>query len=234
MIRPLHRPALGLVLLAWTAIVPSAFAASTSPTDVSGIWRLDDRASDTPTSIEALLQRESMSERAPQVPQAPGKTGAAGAGGGFGHGGGHRGGIGGMGHGMGGGRHDAHRGEGKPAADDAPAKPTHFDTPPWLKDDSVLIVAEDDRTLQLRLDSGTQLDLRFDGPLQQALNGSAQVRCHRLIDGVHVEMTFADGSVLTQDWSLSADGQQLTLHQQWRVPALDRPVGFVRVYHKLG
>ncbi|MGN6739523.1 hypothetical protein [Dyella sp.] len=231
-----HGSAVALALL---CCVPLALNAATpDPADLSGIWRLDDSSSVTPAAVEALLKHEAMREQPPRQPHPPGGTSAGTGqpaddtgprhermgGGGFG---GHDG-------GMGGGHHGGHRhGDDKPSSDHAASAPTHYATPSWLDDDSVLMVQEDARALQLRLGSGTQLDLRFDHPAQQALNGSALVRSFRDDAGVHVEMRYADGSRLTQDWSLTADGRRLVLHQQWQLPSLERPVDFMRVYQRL-
>ncbi len=243
-----HAPALALALLCCAP--PAPRAATPGAADLSGIWRLDDGASNAAAAVEALLRHEAMREQAPQLPHPPGSPGtgagrpADGAGqhhegiggGGFGERGGGmgNGGFGGHASGMGGGHRGGRRhGDDKPPGDQANAAPTHFATPPWLDDDGVLIVQEDAHALQLRLDSGTQLDLRFDRPTQQALNGSALVRSFRNDAGVHVEMHYADGSRLSQEWSLSADGRHLVLRQQWQLPSLQRPVDFVRVYQRL-
>lgn len=227
-----HAQALALAMLCGAS--PALRAATP---DLSGIWRLDDGASNTPAAVEALLRHEAMREQAPQLPHPPGTPGTSkrpGDGSDARRDGMGGGGFGGHGGGMGGGRHGGrHRGDDKPPGDHASAAPAHYATPPWLDDDGVLIVQQDAGALQLRLDSGTRLDLRFGRPAQQALNGSALVRSFRDDAGVHVEMHYADGARLTQDWSLGADGRRLVLHEQWQLPSLDRPVDFVRVYQRL-
>lgn len=238
-----HAQALALAMLCGAS--PALRAATP---DLSGIWRLDDGASNTPAAVEALLRHEAMREQAPQLPHPPGTPGTGkrpgdgsdarrdgmGGGGFGGHGGGMGGGFGGHEGGMGGGHHGGrHRGDDKPPGDHASAAPAHYATPPWLDDDGVLIVQEDARTLQLQLDSGTRLDLRFGHPAQQGFNGSALIRSFRDDAGVHVEMRYADGSQLTQDWALGADGRHLVLHQRWQLPSLQRPVDFVRLYQRL-
>lgn len=243
-----HAPALALALLCCAS--PALRAAAPDTADLSGIWRLDDGASNAPAAVEALLRYEATREQSPQLPHPPGSssTGAGrpanGAGqhhegiggGGFGGRGGGmgNGGFGGHAGGMGGGHHGGrHHGGDRPSGDHASAAPTHFATPPWLDDDGVLIVQEEANALQLRLDSGTQLDLRFGHPAQQGFNGSALVRSFRDAVGVHVEMRYADGSRLTQDWALGADRRHLVLHQRWQLPSLQRPVDFVQVYQRL-
>lgn len=211
-----------------------AQTAQTHTPDFSGIWRLDDQGSDTPDQLEAALRREARAEQSP--PAGQGTPATAGDSttkpnrtppGGMGHGGGRGGGMGGSGHR--GGRHGGDAG----TKEQGKRSPSRYATPSWLDDDGVLIVQQDARGMQVRLDSGTQFALRFNAPPQQALNGSALVRCLPLANGIRVEMTYADGAVLTQDWLRGADGTHLTVRQAWRLPELDRPVTFARSYRKL-
>lgn len=222
------RYALVLAVALVTLPAPVAQSAESRPPDFSGIWQLDDQHSDTPDQLEAALRREARKEQSPSADTGtPVPANNAGS---------ERGRPDGMvrgthGGGMGGGRHGGHRGKGADRKASSSHAPTHYATPSWLDDDGVLIVQQDKHGLQIRLDSGTQLALHFGAPPQQMLNGSALVRCQRLANGVRVEMTFADGSVLTQDWLRDTDG--LTLRQAWRLPELERPVTFARRYRKL-
>lgn len=234
------RGSLATIVLALGLPAGVALASPPQHVDFSGIWRLDDQSSDTPERIEAMLRREAQAEKAHAADrQKPGTAPPDGApggegrgmppGGGAGRGMGGLGSMGGGGHGgRGGGRHGGHG-----RSVDGSSKPTRYATPPWLEDDGVLIVQQDARQLQLRLDSGTQLELRYGATAQQALNGSALVRCQQGPDGLHLEMTFADGAVLSQDWRLDDGRGELLLRQQWRLPGMDRPVSFVRRYRKL-
>lgn len=135
------------------------------------------------------------------------------------------GGMGG-GHGRGGGKH-ASTPSGSSSGDDM------LTLPPMLDNDSILVVQQDAKTLQARLENGEQLGVRLDGSRQQTLNGSAVA--HRLEAGAGLQFSleFNDGSRIEETWSRSADGRTLQITEQWRPGFLQRSVAFRRVYQRV-
>ena len=207
------------------------------PADFSGAWRLDEPNSDTANTVTALLRHEAAHELPPQTQtQTPAPTPAAsstqgsgshGAGGGMGHGGG----MGGGGMGGGGGGHGRHGG-GKAAAGTTTDSGSNvsYPLPSLLQIDSVLLVQQDQKTMQIRLDNGELLVTRLDGQARQSLNGDAMVRVQASGNGILITFEFADGSQLEQDWVRSANGHRLTVYGQWKIPALKQPISFKRSY----
>lgn len=232
--------ALGCCLLAgaWSA---AAGQATPAPPDFSGAWRLDDQHSDGADAVAALLRREDRREASPQVAAtAAAANGQAGAGGHGGRGGGmggmgrHGGGMGGGGMGGGHGSRARRGGGDNSMPSGTPPAPTDYPLPPLLKIDSVLLVQQDARDLQVRLDSGELLDARLDGQRRQSLNGGAMVSAHADAGGLEVDIQFADGARLAERWTRSADGRQLNVLGQWKPPMLQQPVSFRRSYVALG
>jgi len=239
----------GALLLGTVAALcmTSAAHAATQTLDFSGAWRLDDRNSDTTNTLTTAMRAEARKELAgtDQPPassaSAPSNENHAGGGhrgggmGGGGMGGGGMGG-GGMGHGggMGGGGHGHHGGgtDSKPTAstDKDPIASATYPMPPTLKVDSVLLVQQDAKTFQVRLNNGDQLTGKLDGLPHQSLNGSAMVRGRVENGRLMVSIQYADGTQLDQTWALSADGQQLVVDGTWKVPTLQQPVSFRRSY----
>jgi hypothetical protein len=235
-----------LVLVAGTAIAAQS-------TDFSGAWRLDDRNSDSADGLTNAMRVEARKELAarqqtsapasssssasPAGTRAGGRHGGGGiGGGGMGGGGTGGGGMGGGGHGggMGGGGH-GHRGD---SADSKPASSTDKDPiatatypmPPMLQTDSVLLVQQDAKTFQVHLSNGDQLTGKLDGVARQSLNGNAMVRGQIMSGQLVVTIRYADGTQLDQTWAMSDDGKQMVVSGAWKVPTLEQPVGFKRVY----
>ncbi|WP_201314043.1 hypothetical protein [Dyella sp. EPa41] len=237
---------LGSIFLA-TLLVLHAHAAPVQKPDFSGAWRLDDRNSDTTDTLTAAMRTEARNEQQASLPQNANATSAgapagAGAGGGRhgggmgGHGGGMGGGgMGGHGGGMGGGGHGRHGDSGtgtakKPDTDKDPIATATYPMPPMLKLDSVLLVQQDDKTFQVRLNDGSQLTGKLDGQARQSLSGNAMVRGHVENGQLRVSVQYADGMQLEQTWALSPDGQQMVVTGAWKIPALEQPVTFKRTY----
>ena len=193
--------------------------------DFSGAWQRDDSGSDDARAIEARMRREATQELAPQTaPAAASSSAAAPTARGGGRGGG-RGGMGGGGHGGG------KRGrDGDSSARNTPDAPASYPLPPQLDNDSLLLVQQDASTLQIRLDSGEQLNGRLDGHARQSLNGQAMVSTLAEAGGLTVEIQYADGSRLQQHWARTADGHQLTVQERWKIPQLQQAVSFKRSY----
>jgi len=188
--------------------------------DFSGAWRLDDTNSDNEAAVTKLLQNESQSEQTANDQQqaqaaAPSATEHAGL------------------HGRrGGGGHKKDKDDKK--TDDEPAKPREYPLPPVLKTDSVLLIQQDSKSVQVRLNSGETLNGRLDGQSQQSLNGAAIVRSHNEAGKLIMQFQFSDGSTLQQTWELSADKHRLTVSEQWKPFGLQQPVYFKRSYVGLG
>lgn len=239
---------LGSILLAAVFALP-AYAAPGQKPDFTGAWRLDDRNSDTIDTLTAAMRQEAHSEQQAALPQnsATGGTGmpASGVGNGSGHHGGgmggHGGGVGnagGMGGGGMGGRDGGHGRHGsgdtsvgkKPGSDKDPIATATYPMPPMLKVDSVLLVQQDDKTFQVRLNDGSQLTGKLDGQPRQSLSGNAMVRGHMENGQLNVSVQYADGMQLEQTWAMSPDGQQMIVTGAWKVPTLEQPVTFKRTY----
>lgn len=145
------------------------------------------------------------------------------------------GGMGGHGGGAGGGGHGHHGGDDssagkKPDTDKDPIATATYPMPPMLKVDSVLLMQQDDKTFQVRLNDGSQLTGKLDGQARQSLSGNAMVRGHVENGQLHVSVQYADGTQLEQTWALSPDGQQMIVTGAWKVPTLQQPVTFKRTY----
>ena len=209
-------------LLASVGPVATLHADSTTALpDFSGAWRLDDTNSDNDAAVTKLLQNESQSEQAANDQQqapaaaAPSPTEHAGL------------------HGRrGGGGHKKDKDDKK--TDDEPAKPREYPLPPLLKTDSVLLIQQDSKSVQVRLNSGETLNGRLDGQSQQSLNGAAIVRSHSEAGKLVMQFQFSDGSTLQQTWELSADKHRLTVSEQWKPFGLQQAVYFKRSYVGLG
>ncbi|WP_172461732.1 hypothetical protein [Dyella jiangningensis] len=238
---------LGSILLATLYTLPG-HAAPTQKPDFTGAWRLDDRNSDTTDTLTTAMRNEARHEQQASLPQNPGAGSPGAPAGGAGNGGGHRGGgmgghgggmggggMGGHGGGMGGGGHGHHGGGDsstgkKQDADKDPIATATYPMPPMLKVDSVLLVQQDDKTFQVRLNDGSQLTGKLDGQPRQSLSGNAMVRGHMENGQLHVSVQYADGMQLEQTWAMSPDGQQMVVTGAWKVPTLEQPVTFKRTY----
>ena len=204
------------------------------PADFSGLWRIDDQASDNLAQVTASLRTELGRERSPTVaPAGSSSSGAAPQSGsrggrrGGGMGGGHMGGGGmGGGHGRGGRRASASSG-------DASGSDDLLQPPPMLDNDSVLVVQQDAKTLQARLENGEQLAVRLDGSHQQTLNGSAVARRQAGGGDLQFSLQFDDGNRIDETWSRAADGRTLQVTERWQPGFLQRPVVFHRVYRRV-
>ena len=231
-------------------LIAGLSSAATPPaTDFSGAWRLDDRNSDTADTLTASLRTEARKEQEAKQQQAPASAsssstppgtngGGRHGGGGMGHGGMGGGGMGGGGMGgggMGGGGHGRHGGGDQPgnkspSTDKDPLATATYPMPPMLKVDSVLLVQQDPKTFQIHLNDGSQLSGKLDSQARQSLNGNAMVRGHVDAGRLMFSIEYADGTRLDQTWQLSADGQQMIVSGEWKVPTLQEPVTFKRTY----
>lgn len=209
-----------------------------SPTqDFSGIWQLNERASDSAAVITQHLHAERRREQAPSSrPASASSSASAGnsAPSGFGHGGGHGmgggGGMGGMGGGHGGGRHGNQ--DSQSSSSDS-SKPTKDPTPPLFADDALLNVQQNSAGMRVDFNNTDRLDTKFDGVTRQALNGSAHVQTQLTHDGMQVSMDFGDGTQLDQTWVRSSDGHHLTVTETWTTSELKEPIVFTRSYDRL-
>ncbi len=243
------RFARGLLAGTFASLLIAGTANAAQGPDFSGAWRLDDRSSDTPEALTAAMRVEARKElAAQQAAPAPSSSSATPAsnnhgggrhggmgGGGMGGGGMGGGGMGSHGGGMGGGgrgRHGGDGGDGKPANgnDKDPIAAATYPMPPTLKTDAVLLVQQDDKTFQVRLNNGDQLTGKLDGVARQTLNGNAMVRGHMENGQLTVNIRYADGTQLDQTWALTADGQQMVVTGAWKVPTLEQAVTFKRTY----
>jgi hypothetical protein len=234
-----------------TLVLAAGAAMAAQSTDFSGAWRLDDRNSDSANGLTTAMRVEARKELAArQQSSAPasssssappagthggGRHGGGGMGGG-GMGGAGGGGMGGGGHGggMGGGGHGRHgdSSDSKPASttDKDPIATATYPMPPMLQTDSVLLVQQDAKTFQVHLSNGDQLTGKLDGVARQSLNGNAMVRGQIMSGQLVVNIRYADGTQLDQTWAMSDDGKQMVVTGAWKVPTLEQPVGFKRVY----
>lgn len=214
------------------------FDAQAATPDLSGAWRLDDQHSDSTSTLTALLRTEARREQPAALPSnapaaAPNSASGSGHyGGGMGHGGGRGG--GGMGGGSGGG-HGGHHGSGDgstktASSDQDPLAHAQFALPPLQQIDSVLLVQQQDGSIQIQLDNGEKLTVKLDGQARQSLNGDAMVQGHAFANGVRITIHFADGRQLDQEWVPSTDGRHLIISGQWKLPSLQQPVYFRRSY----
>jgi hypothetical protein len=231
-----------------TLVLVAGAALAAQSTDFSGAWRLDDRNSDSADGLTNAMRVEARKELAArQQSSAPasssssaspagshggghhggGGMGGGGMGGGGMGGGGHGGGMGGGGHG-----HRGDSGDSKPASttDKDPIATATYPMPPMLQTDSVLLVQQDAKTFQVHLGNGDQLTGKLDGVPRQSLNGNAMVRGQIMSGQLVVNIRYADGTQLDQTWAMSDDGTQMVVTGAWKVPTLEQPVGFKRVY----
>jgi hypothetical protein len=207
-----------------------------STTDFTGVWQLNDKASDSAADITDRLHAEKRREEAPSSrPAGASSSGAPASSNSLGgHGGGHGmgGGRGMGGGGMGGGRHgggnhdDQDSGTGK-------STPKKDPTPPLLANDSLLNVQQTDKGIQADYNNTDRLDTKFDGVTRQSLNGSAQVQTQLTADGMQVSMQFDDGTRLDENWVRSPDGHHLTVTETWTTNEVKAPIVFKRSYDRL-
>ena len=209
--------------------------------DFSGLWQLNDKASDSAVVITQRLHAEKNREQAPSLhpasasssgaPASSSNTGFGGRGGGRGMGGG--GGMGGMGggHGMGGGRHGNQNSQDSSGSHaDAPQKDP---VPPLLADDAFLNVQQAGSGLRIDFNNTDRLDTRFDGVTRQSLNSTARVQSQLTPNSAQISMTFDDGTRLDEAWVRSPDGHHLTVTETWTTNALKTPIVFTRNYDRL-
>jgi hypothetical protein len=219
-----------VLLLAMSSL--AVRAASPSTPDFSGIWRLNEQQSDSPSDIAARLHAEKKLEQPVQQPAGTASSGtpASQAPGHGGHGGGHgmgSGGMGGGGHGHGGGRsHDK-----AATTDNGTAAPD--DPPPLLANDSLMNVQQDAKDIRVAFDEKDQLDGRFDGSTHQSLSGNALVQTRLTAEGLQISMRFEGDVRLQQNWIPSPDRHHLTVIETWTTPAVQQPIVFKRSYDRL-
>ncbi|OOG46905.1 hypothetical protein [Rhodanobacter sp. C01] len=226
--KPLGLPRALLLATSSLAVAGTLHAAGSGLLDYSGIWRLDEQHSDSPSDIDARLRLERKREEPVQQPASSSSTGTPSAGQKSGQHGGHGGGNGMGGHGG----HGGGRGQSKTSTSDNGTAPPDA-PPPLLADDSLLNVQQDAKGIRVVLGDKDQLDSRLDGFARQSLNGSAMVQSQLTATGLQISMQF-DGDVrLRQDWVQSPDGHHLTVTETWTTPAVQQPIVFKRSYDRL-
>ncbi|MEO6799892.1 MAG: hypothetical protein ABI178_08145 [Rhodanobacter sp.] len=222
-----------VLLMTVCALVVAVVHAQTATADISGAWRLDDQNSDSADTLTTLLRAEARREQPAALPAtahaASPSTDNNGAGR---HGSGM--GRGGMGGGHGHHHSDSGASSKKPGTDEDPLAHAQFALPPLLQMDSVLLVQEGAKSVQIQLDNGEQLDVRLDGQARQSLHGDAMVQGRANASGVRITILYADGRQLQQDWIRSPDGRQLSIHGAWKLPSMQQPVQFRRNYLAVG
>jgi hypothetical protein len=207
-----------------------------SSPDFTGIWQLNDKASDSAADITRRLHAEKRREEAPSSRPASASsssTPASSSNSFGGHGGGRGMGGGGMGGGgMGGGRHGggSHDTQDASSSKSTPAKDP---TPPLVANDSLLNVQQTDKGMQVDYNNTDRLDTKFDGITRQSLNGSAQVQTQLSPDEMQITMQFDDGTRLDQTWVRSPDGHHLTVTETWTTTEVEAPIVFKRSYDRL-
>jgi hypothetical protein len=228
----LHRPQLALMIAASLYAGLASAQTQSSAQDFTGVWQLNDRASDSAAVIAQRLHAERRREEAPSSRPASASSSATPASSnsnGFGHGGGHGMGGGGMGGGHGG----RHGGQNQSSSSDDSSKPAKDPTPPLLADDALLNVQQDKAGMRVDFNNTDRLDTQFDGISRQTLNGGAHVQTQRTQDGMQVSMDFGDGTRLDQNWVRSPDGHHLTVTETWTTTGLKEPIVFTRSYDRL-
>jgi hypothetical protein len=238
----LHRSV--LLLVGCGLALAAALARGATP-DFSGAWRLDDQHSDNATMVNMLLRAESRREQPAALPSSAhtatpstsssSNSGAGRHGGGMGGHGMGGGGMGGGGMGGGhGGHHGGKSGHQKPSTEQGTQTQTQFALPPLLNKDSVLLVQQQARSVEVQLGNGERLDVKLDGHVRQSLNGDATVEGQAYTDAVHLTIRYAEGGELQEDWVRSADGRHLTIYCTWKLPSMQKPVQFKRSYLAVG
>lgn len=213
-----------------------------STQDFSGVWQLNDRASDSAAVIAQRLHAERRREEAPSSRPASASSSATSASsapsgsghGGHGMGGGGMGGggMGGMG-GMGGGHGGRHGGQNSQSTSSDSSKPAKDPTPPLFANDALLNVQQGSTGMRVDFNNTDRLDTQFDGVARQTLNGGAHVQTQLTHDGMQVSMDFGDGTRLDQSWVRSPDGHHLTVTETWTTTELKEPIVFTRSYDRL-
>jgi hypothetical protein len=203
---------------------------STNP-DFTGIWQINDKASDSAADITDRLHAEKRREEAPSSQPAGASSSStpasssrpfSGRGGGGGHG------MGGMGGGRhGGGNHDSQD------SSSGKSTPKKDPSPPLLANDALLNVQQTDKGMQVDYNNTDRLDTKFDGISRQSISGSAHVQTQLNADGMQVSMQFDDGTRLDQTWVRSADGHHLTVTETWTTDEVKAPIVFKRSYDRL-
>ena len=230
--RSLGLPQALLLAMSSLAVASVAHAASSALPDYSGIWRLDEQHSDSPSDIDVRLRLERKREEPVQQPASASSTGASSTSQPSGQHGSHGGGHGMGGGGMGG--HGGHGGRGQSKTSTADNGTAPADTPPpLLANDSLLNVQQDAKGIRVVLGDKDQLDSQLDGFARQSLNGSAMVQSHLTATGLQITMQFEGDVRLRQDWVQSADGHHLTVTETWTTPAVQQPIVFKRSYDRL-
>lgn len=217
------------------SLYASLALAQTAPSaqDFSGVWQLNDRASDSAAVIAQRLHAERRREETPSSRPANASSSATpgtSSQNGFGHGGGH--GMGGGG-GMGGGHGGRHGQNSQHTSSDDGGKPAKDPTPPLFADDALLNVQQDRTGMRVDFNNTDRLDTKFDGIPRQTLNGGAHVQTQLTPDGMQVSMDFGDGTRLDQSWVRSPDGHHLTLTETWTTTQVKEPIVFIRRYDRL-
>lgn len=220
---------LQLAIVGAIALLAGSLHAEDPASGYAGAWRLDDRDSD---GADVMRKRLQEAGRGAPAPASSASTPVQSADDAHSRGGGHRG-VGRMGgNGMGGG----HGGKGPHSGDadkrDEKAEDFRGDypLPPTLDHDNILLVQQDAQSIQVRFANGQSMDVMLDGQRRQSLSGTAMVSGHRSSDGVHITIQYADGSQLDERWMLAADGRQLTVLGEWKLPSLAQAVSFRRSY----
>jgi len=135
---------------------------------------------------------------------------------------------------MGGGHgHGGHGQQASASSDSTATASDALNPPPLIDIDTMLIVQQDQKTLQAQLENGEQLLVRLDGNNRQTLNGSAFTQMQATDQGMQISMMFTNGTKLDEIWTRSADGHTLHVTEEWQPPFLQHPVTFHRDYDRL-
>jgi hypothetical protein len=207
----------------------AALAATPPMPDLSGAWRLNDLNSDAVADIADRMRKEQLDDLSPDAqPGAASGTAATPAAGQSGGGGHHGGGGGGHG-GKGGGKKSGS--DSSTANSDAP--PPRIPMPRLFAIDSILIVQQNAKNLQVGLSGGDRMDARLDGIASQSINGTATTQLTPLADGASMTIQMVDGTRFDERWLLSSDGHRLIVTGTMNIPTLKQPISFKRQYDRL-
>jgi hypothetical protein len=209
------------------AAAQTALAATPPMPDLSGAWRLNDLNSDAVADIADRMRKEQLDELSPSA-QPGAASGTSGTPAASPSGGGKHGGGGGRG-GKGGGKKSGS--DSTSSNSDAP--PPRIPMPRLFAIDSILIVQQTAKDIQVGLSGGDRMDARLDGIASQSINGTATTKLTPETDGLSMSIQMVDGTRLDERWLLSSDGHRLIVTGTMNIPSLQQPISFKRQYDRL-
>jgi hypothetical protein len=215
---------LGLLLAVPVAASPAPPAGSDSaeakPPVLTGRWKLDPEKSD---DARAKMREATGEERQ------GGSGGQGGSHGGGGHGGGHWGGGGGGGHWGGhGGGYRGGQPANRPSEEERAAMRDVIDD--VMQPADVLTITQGEKEVTIARDDGRSVRLFPDGRKNDESGKSVERKTKW--DGPQLvsETKVGSGPVITESWSLSADGQRLQSSVHVKMPRSEREVVINRLY----